>query len=44
MFMTAYRDALTKAGREIIEQFMRADASLTAHYSKNGRNIWGNPA
>jgi outer membrane protein OmpA-like peptidoglycan-associated protein len=40
MFMTVYRDALTKAGWEIVEQFMGADASLTAHYSRNGRNIW----
>lgn len=40
MFMTVYRDALTAAGWEIVEQFMGADVSLTAHYAKNGRNIW----
>jgi OmpA-OmpF porin, OOP family len=42
MFMNVYRDALTKAGWEIVEVFMGADASLTAHYAKNGRNIWAN--
>lgn len=42
LFINAYRDALTKAGWEIVEQFMGADASLTAHFSKNGRNIWAN--
>lgn len=40
MFMTVYRDALTKAGWEIAEEFMGADARLTAHYSRNGRNLW----
>jgi OmpA-OmpF porin, OOP family len=40
MFMTVYRDALTKTGWEIVEQFMGADASLTAHYAKDGHNIW----
>lgn len=40
MFMTVYRGALTRAGWEIVEQFMGADASLTAHYAKNGRNLW----
>ena len=42
MFMTVYRDALTKAGWTIAEEFMGADASLTAHYPRNGRNIWAN--
>lgn len=40
MFMTVYRDGLTKAGWEIVEEFNGSDASLTAHYGKNGRNIW----
>jgi OmpA-OmpF porin, OOP family len=40
MFMTVYRDALTRAGWEIVEEFMGADASLTAHYARNGRNLW----
>ena len=40
MFMTVYRDALTKAGWEIVDQFMGGDAMLTAHYARNGRNIW----
>jgi len=34
MFMTVYRDALTKAGWEIVEQFMGADASLTAAHAE----------
>lgn len=42
MFMTVYREALTKAGWTIVEEFMGADASLTAHYAENGRNIWAN--
>lgn len=40
LFMTVYRDALTKAGWDIVEDFMGADAMLTAHYARNGRNIW----
>jgi outer membrane protein OmpA-like peptidoglycan-associated protein len=40
MFMRVYRDALAKAGWEIVDEFMGSDASLTAHYAKNGRNIW----
>jgi OOP family OmpA-OmpF porin len=39
-FVTAYHDALTKAGWEIIAQTNSGDATLTAHYGKNGRSLW----
>lgn len=40
LFMTVYREALTKAGWEIVDEFKGSDASLIAHYAGNGRNIW----
>jgi outer membrane protein OmpA-like peptidoglycan-associated protein len=42
-FVAIYHDALTKAGWTIIEQsegLHQSDATLTAHYTKNGRDIW----
>ena len=42
-FETVYHDALVKAGWEIIDQtegISHTDAAITAHYAKNGRNIW----
>jgi OmpA-OmpF porin, OOP family len=39
-FLNAYHDALSKAGWAIIAQSRGSDASLTAHYAKNGRDIW----
>jgi outer membrane protein OmpA-like peptidoglycan-associated protein len=40
LFLNLYRDAFTKAGWEIIDETRSADASMHAHYAKNGRNIW----
>jgi OOP family OmpA-OmpF porin len=39
LFLTEYRDALTKAGWEIVDESSSADA-VHAHFAKNGRNIW----
>ena len=42
-FATAYRNALTKAGWTIISpgaSISRGNTSLTAHYARNGRDIW----
>lgn len=39
-FLAIYKDALTKAGWTIIEQNHGADATTTAHYARNGRDIW----
>jgi OmpA-OmpF porin, OOP family len=40
LFVTAYHDALTKAGWTIVDERTASDAHIVAHYSKNGRNIW----
>ncbi len=40
LFLAVYGDALTRAGWEITEQFKGADAQITAHYSRDGRNLW----
>ncbi len=43
LFATVYQAALTKAGwtiTQLIEGPTGADASLTAHYTANGRNLW----
>jgi OOP family OmpA-OmpF porin len=39
-FVNAYHDALSKAGWTIISQNRGSDATLTAHYAGNGRDIW----
>jgi outer membrane protein OmpA-like peptidoglycan-associated protein len=42
-FVSSYSAALTKAGWTIIEQsagMHQTDATLTAHYAANGRDIW----
>lgn len=39
-FVNAYQDALSKAGWTIIQQNRGSDATLTAHYAANGRDIW----
>jgi OOP family OmpA-OmpF porin len=41
-FVTAYHEALVKAGWDIISEFNSADVSLTAHYAQHGRNVWAN--
>lgn len=50
-FATVYHDALANAGWTIVEQSQgihQSDAVITAHYSRNGRDIWaqlhGTPA
>jgi outer membrane protein OmpA-like peptidoglycan-associated protein len=43
LFATVYRDALNKAGWTVIDVSQgthQTDASITAHYAKNGRDIW----
>ena len=40
LFLTEYRDALTKAGWDIVDEFHGGDAEMHAHFSKNGRNVW----
>lgn len=40
MFLSVYKPALIKAGWDIQYESVGADASLIAHYAKNGRNIW----
>ena len=40
LFLTEYRDALTKAGWEIVDESRSADAAMHAHFAKNGRNVW----
>jgi OmpA-OmpF porin, OOP family len=40
LFLAVYKPALVKAGWEILNESNGADASLLAHYTKNGRNIW----
>lgn len=51
LFATAYHDAMTNAGWAVLYQSQgmhQTDALLTAHYSRNGRDIWatmhGTPA
>lgn len=42
-FVTTYVNALTKAGWTIVEKSEntnQSDATITAHYSKNGRDVW----
>jgi OOP family OmpA-OmpF porin len=40
LFLTEYRDALTKADWEIVDEFSGGDAAMHAHFTKNGRNVW----
>ena len=40
LFLTEYRDALSKAGWEIIDEFRGGDAAMHVHFTKNGRNVW----
>jgi OOP family OmpA-OmpF porin len=39
-WITAYHDALTKAGWSIIRETHSADAQIITHYGEHGRNIW----
>jgi outer membrane protein OmpA-like peptidoglycan-associated protein len=43
LFVTVYREAFTKAGWTIVHQSQgihQGDATMTAHYAANGRDIW----
>ncbi len=40
LFRMAYHDALTAAGWTILSESMSADVVITAHFTKNGRNLW----
>ena len=39
-FILEYRSALTKAGWQIVDEYQGGDAAMTAHYARNGRDIW----
>lgn len=39
-FLNAYQTALGKAGWVIISHSIGSDATLTAHYARNGRDLW----
>jgi OOP family OmpA-OmpF porin len=42
-FVLEYRSAFTKAGWQIVNEsqgISQSDATMTAHYAKNGRDIW----
>ena len=40
LFTAVYHDGLMKAGWEVVDERVSADATVLAHYSKKGRNIW----
>jgi OOP family OmpA-OmpF porin len=40
LFLTEYRDALTKAGWDIVDEVRSGDAAMHAHFAKKGRNVW----
>jgi outer membrane protein OmpA-like peptidoglycan-associated protein len=40
LFRIAYHDALTAAGWTIVDERMGADVIISAHFTKNGRNLW----
>jgi outer membrane protein OmpA-like peptidoglycan-associated protein len=40
LFRIAYHDALTAAGWTIVNESMGADVAISAHFTKNGRNLW----
>ena len=45
LFVTVYREAFTKAGWIVVHQSQgihQGDATMTAHYAANGRDIWAN--
>jgi OOP family OmpA-OmpF porin len=39
-YMVIYRDALLKAGWDVVRTFASSDALVVAHYTKNGRDIF----
>jgi outer membrane protein OmpA-like peptidoglycan-associated protein len=40
LFRMAYHDALIAAGWTIVNESMGADVGISAHFTKNGRNLW----
>jgi len=40
LFRIAYHDALTAAGWTIVDERMGSDVIISAHFTKNGRNLW----
>jgi OOP family OmpA-OmpF porin len=40
LFRIAYHDALTAAGWTIVNESTGADVAISAHFTKNGRNLW----
>ncbi len=40
LFLNEYRDALTKAGWGIVDEYSSGDAAMHAHFTKSGRNVW----
>ena len=40
LFDTVYHDALVKAGWTIVDDRVGADVLISAHFTKNGRNVW----
>jgi outer membrane protein OmpA-like peptidoglycan-associated protein len=40
LFRIAYHDALTAAGWTIVNESMGADVAISAHFTRNGRNLW----
>jgi outer membrane protein OmpA-like peptidoglycan-associated protein len=40
LFRVAYHDALTTAGWTIVNESMGSDVAISAHFTKNGRNLW----
>ena len=40
LFRIAYHDALTAAGWTIVHESMGSDVVISAHFTKNGRNLW----
>ena len=40
LFRVAYHDALTAAGWTIVNESMGADVAISAHFTRNGRNLW----
>jgi outer membrane protein OmpA-like peptidoglycan-associated protein len=40
LFRIAYHDALAAAGWTIVNESMGADVAISAHFTKDGRNLW----
>ena len=40
LFRVAYHDALTAAGWTIVHESMGSDVVISAHFTKNARNLW----